>query len=100
MQLGSFRGEETPILYLNKTEQQKIVDNNVEVLGYNEDGSVTVTGTMTDTTKNAVIYLSPKRVMDYRSFQGCILSGGLSKDEFISFFSPQNAWTPFLYFLS
>lgn len=59
---------------------------------FNADGSVTVTGTMTDTTKNAIVYISPGRTMDYRTYQGCVLSGGLSINERITL---QNALSPY-----
>lgn len=59
---------------------------------FNADGSVTVTGTMTDTTKNAVIYISPSRTMDYRKYQGCVLSGGISANERIIL---QNSESPY-----
>ncbi len=42
VRLGIFNGSDTAINYLNKTEQQKIVDNNIEILGYRTDGSIIV----------------------------------------------------------
>ncbi len=59
---------------------------------FNADGSVTVTGTMADTTKNAIVYISPNRNMDYRKYQGCVLSGGISANERISL---QNSVSPY-----
>lgn len=40
VQIGKFNSDKTAINYLNKSEQKKIIDNKIEILGYREDGSL------------------------------------------------------------
>lgn len=45
----------------------------------NADGSVTISGTMTDTTKQSVCYLSARKA-NLQEFIGYVISGGISAD--------------------
>lgn len=45
----------------------------------NADGSITISGTLTDTTKQSVCYLT-KRKANLQEFIGCVISGGISAD--------------------
>lgn len=45
----------------------------------NADGSITISGTMTDTTKQSVCYLTERKA-NLQEFIGCVISGGISAD--------------------